>query len=1204
MAFFVRKSSYLWTSLILVINILSQETGTQASSKDCINQTPDADITASSALNSNSYPKFARLRNSKGWIADDNDKHPWMGVNLHTAINITAIATQGVVYEGYPYFVESYYLSYGDDGQNWVNYTFQGMTKVFQANVDANSIVKVVFNSSVLGKFIRIHPTNCSIRCALRMELYGCNSTGGMPGRPSPPIATSVLATSINITWSAPDYVGDGITGYNVRWEDVGASTRSQKVIVGNKSRVATLSNISPYTNYTIEVQAFNGKGDSPWSFPLTVQSSESDPPRILTQLPSELTWIEGNTQELYCAADGKPKPKVTWRKDGRKIKRGRTTAKIAFRSVSYKDEGLYQCVATNIGGKKTTEVQINILYAPKKTNIRTNAPKDTVSDGSFIIITCKALGNPPPGYKFFINGKPIRDRTAEQSGILEITAIGYGQKGIYSCRPENDRGIGPMSEVAVYVRYSPEITLHPGSKVVDENNPVGVQCEAEGFPPPLIKWVKLLGNRNVANGTSLFLPSAQRSDHGRYRCIATNGFGRDASADFNIHVYYAPKKTNIRTNAPQDTVSDGSSIIITCKALGNPPPGYKFFINGKPIRDRTAEQSGILEITAIGSGQKGIYSCRPENRIGIGPMSEVAVYVGYSPEITLHPGNKVVDENNPVGVQCEAEGFPPPLIKWVKLLGNRNVANGTSLFLPSAQRSDHGRYRCIATNGFGRDASADFNINVYYAPVINRTASSKNVPAWAGVSTNLTCVAYGNPAPRYIWRNSSGKVSASEESGILQVTPQEDGFGPYTCTVQNSKGTDNLDIRLVKAGPSHPRDLMLQVKSSTSILVSWKEPALQNGEITNYIIYYRQQDDQETEAQVTGSTFQRLLTDLKKFTTYYIKVRGKTTELGHASRLLNATTFEDLPGKPREVKTMLDDGNIYVFWEEPSNPNGIIRKYQIYCVGKREYDGAFQSNLEIPTTEDARFNVIKKADLSPGTEFTVYITAFTIKGEGSESEHMVVNTPAVAPPPPTEPQVNYEATTLHTITITIQPASDTNGKVIFHQVIVKIPGKVTKRETSTLPDNVTNYKEATRKGENLYMAARLSQDALNTSKVFVLGDGKTFGGYENVQLQPGTSYKVYIRGVTEDNGRFLYGESAEISLPPTLEDNPPSGQKSDADDTVGIIAGILGALVLIVIAIIGILLYKRNNRERNPNLDFESHKRKRRDFELKRQSE
>ena len=104
-------------------------------------------------------------------------------------------------------------------------------------------------------------------------------------------------------------------------------------------------------------------------------------------------------------------------------------------------------------------------------------------------------------------------------------------------------------------------------------------------------------------------------------------------------------------------------------------------------------------------------------------------------------------------------------------------------------------------------------------APVINTTASSKNVPAWAGFSTNLTCVAYGNPAPRYIWRNSSGKVSTSEESGILQVTPQEDGFGPYTCTVQNSKGTDNLDIRLVKVGRFH-RNCEMHHSSSVKFII------------------------------------------------------------------------------------------------------------------------------------------------------------------------------------------------------------------------------------------------------------------------------------------------------------------------------------------------------------------------------------------------
>ena len=86
--------------------------------------------------------------------------------------------------------------------------------------------------------------------------------------------------------------------------------------------------------------------------------------------------------------------------------------------------------------------------------------------------------------------------------------------------------------------------------------------------------------------------------------------------------------------------------------------------------------------------------------------------------------------------------------------------------------------------------------------PVINKTASSQNVYAWPGATTNLSCVADGNPAPRYIWTNSSGIVATSEENGILRVTPQDrGGFGPYTCTVENNKGKDSLDIQLVRVG-------------------------------------------------------------------------------------------------------------------------------------------------------------------------------------------------------------------------------------------------------------------------------------------------------------------------------------------------------------------------------------------------------------------
>ena len=41
---------------------------------------------------------------------------------------MTAIATQG--FNGS--FVKLYYVSYGDDGINWMNYTVQGKIKVFK----------------------------------------------------------------------------------------------------------------------------------------------------------------------------------------------------------------------------------------------------------------------------------------------------------------------------------------------------------------------------------------------------------------------------------------------------------------------------------------------------------------------------------------------------------------------------------------------------------------------------------------------------------------------------------------------------------------------------------------------------------------------------------------------------------------------------------------------------------------------------------------------------------------------------------------------------------------------------------------------------------------------------------------------------------------------------------------------------------------
>ena len=82
---------------------------------------------------------------------------------------------------------------------------------------------------------------------------------------------------------------------------------------------------------------------------------------------------------------------------------------------------------------------------------------------------------------------------------------------------------------------------------------------------------------------------------------------------------------------------------------------------------------------------------------------------------------------------------------------------------------------------------------------------------------------------------------------------------------------------------------------SSVSIHVRWDEPAFPNGIIKEYIISYgTSKDFQPNERTVTGNTVERVLDGLDKFTTYFIKVRGKTSKIGNASKILNTTTYED----------------------------------------------------------------------------------------------------------------------------------------------------------------------------------------------------------------------------------------------------------------------------------------------------------------------
>lgn len=642
------------------------------------------------------------------------------------------------------------------------------------------------------------------------------------------------------------------------------------------------------------------------------------------------------------------------------------------------------------------------------------------------------------------------------QTISLTIKRVDLSDKGFYMCEVST-LFVTAREKISLEVIDPPRITtVLPKEINKSEGQNLQLTCEANGRPKPRVSWKRgeTVFNRTRQISSLNFSPLTYK-DHGEYRCVAENAGGREEKK-VKINVQYSPKETNITTDAYQDTVSDGNRISITCEAYGNPKPLYQFFIEDKPITNRKAEISGVLSVTAITFGQSGIYSCVPENEKGKGPKKEVTIYVRHKPEITRQPANVAVDEDSPVSGFCDAKGYPPPEITWEKVRGNKLVARGRNLFIPNAQRSDKGRYRCVASNDIGY-ASAEFRIDVYYKPVINRTASSQDVPVWAGNTANLSCVADGNPAPRYIWTNSTGHVATSEESGVLQVTPQDsDGFGPYTCTVENSKGKDSYDIRLVKVDKPIVK-LNLEARSTTSLSFTWSllSDGMSNLHLQYYTLRYRMdQDSTWLTERISSQVNSFVLTDLQPYTLYTVQLLATNLHFTSDPSRVTAMTGAAAPGPPENVRAYAANRtSIRVEWDPPKKPNGPIKTYSVFIP-----DSVHLVSVKENVTE------VVIGRLEPYTNYTVKVRVQNSVGT-KESSAVIVQTKQSAPSKPGKLEANM--TGPYSVRLKWTKPKRPNGIIVIFKVRMfwrfKNRKGGYKYDTYIIPAKVTNKRRKRR---------------------------------------------------------------------------------------------------------------------------------------------
>ncbi|KAL9972183.1 hypothetical protein ACROYT_G018440 [Oculina patagonica] len=139
---------------------------------------PDADMTASSQMDSTAVPSAGRLNAQPeitsqgvttligGWAALTNDQNQYLQIKFDQIFQVSGVATQGR--QDAAQWVKTYKLEYSTDGSSWTYYP-----DTLTGNTDQNTEVRNEV-SVFEAMYLRFRPQEWNGHISMRVEVYGC----------------------------------------------------------------------------------------------------------------------------------------------------------------------------------------------------------------------------------------------------------------------------------------------------------------------------------------------------------------------------------------------------------------------------------------------------------------------------------------------------------------------------------------------------------------------------------------------------------------------------------------------------------------------------------------------------------------------------------------------------------------------------------------------------------------------------------------------------------------------------------------------------------------------------------------------------------------------------------------------------------------------------------------------------------------------
>ncbi|XP_043190339.1 titin-like isoform X4 [Amphibalanus amphitrite] len=294
----------------------------------------------------------------------------------------------------------------------------------------------------------------------------------------------------------------------------------------------------------------------------------------------------EGGSATFQARLAGNPPPRITWFKDGARVRPGAratiseqdSVVSLHLQQVQPQDTGHYTMLAENQAGCVVSSAYLAVepttpQYGQHQVTQRTDhsqvtqieevaegkalapsflkVPSDTeVQEGKLVRLECRTAGKPAPDVIWYINGYPVANDATHKmlineagNNALMITSASQRDAGTVTCVARNKSGeVSHQITLSVLEKeqvIAPKFVERFQTVRVQPGEAVSLSCRAVGAPTPRITWQKdgqpLQPSDSVHiitdGGASMIdIPCVRPEDSAWYQCTAQNAAGSTAT--------------------------------------------------------------------------------------------------------------------------------------------------------------------------------------------------------------------------------------------------------------------------------------------------------------------------------------------------------------------------------------------------------------------------------------------------------------------------------------------------------------------------------------------------------------------------------------------------------------------------------------------------------------------------------------------------